>query len=137
MYNPITLRFATNGLLLIISLTIVFHFTVLLGIVPFELVWGGRLRTHSQMLSFEAASIAINLAMLAVVAIHSGVLKIRVNRKVIRVALWAMFILFLLNTVGNLLSENQAEKMVFTPVTFLLSVFSLRLAVSKKAQVSY
>lgn len=134
MHNLITLRVATNGLLLILTLFVVFHMAILLGIVPFEMVWGGKLKSHSQMLSFETASIAMNLLMLAVVAIYAGILKIKVNRKVTRVALWAMFILFLLNTVGNMLSENQTEQMLFTPVTLMLAIFSLRLAVSKNTE---
>lgn len=127
-----TRRFATYGILTILSLVIVFHLLVIVGVIPFDIVWGGRLKDRSQMLSFEAVSVFINLIMLAVVAIYARILKVKINLLVIKIALWVMFILFLVNTIGNLFSSNETEKIVFTPLTFLLSLFSLRLAIGKE-----
>lgn len=131
--NNITMsRVATIGLLLLLSLFVLFHSTILLGIIPFEMVWGGRLKNHAQMLSFESFSILANLIMLAVVGVKAGLLRLRVHPKVIMAGLWIMFVLFLLNTVGNALSTNELEKLLFTPVTLLLSFFSLVLALNKE-----
>lgn len=131
MNRFLTRQIAINGLLMILSLVVVFHLLVITGTIPFDLVWGGRLKNHSQMLSFEAVSITLNLVMLAVVAVHGGILNLKVKPLIIKVAIWAMFALFLLNTIGNLFSENEMERTIFTPLTFLLSVFSLRLAIRK------
>lgn len=38
----------------------------MLSVIPFEIVWGGRLKDKSQMLAFETASVIINLFMLTV-----------------------------------------------------------------------
>jgi hypothetical protein len=127
----ITEKFALRGLLTILSLIVVFHFLVLLGIIPFEIVWGGRLKDHSQMLVYETVSITLNLVMLTIVGIKADVLKLNVNRMILNVALWFMFGLFLLNTIGNLFSINEFEKMVFTPLTLILAIFSLRAAINK------
>jgi len=129
MRNIITAKFASSALLIIFSGVIIFHVLVLSGIVPFDMVWGGRLQSKAQMISFELTSIAINIMMLAIVSIHAGVVKVNINKKVLKTALWLMFVLFLFNTVGNLLSENMMEKIIFTPLTILLSVFCLRLAI--------
>ncbi|WP_224995524.1 hypothetical protein [Cesiribacter sp. SM1] len=137
MNSPLTRQIATSGILIILSLIVVFHLLVMLGIIPFEIVWGGRLKDASQMLVFEAVSVVLNLLMLAVVGTHAGILKVKLNRMVIKTALWAMFLLFLLNTVGNLFSNNELEKMLFTPLTLLLSLFSLRLALSKEEKASF
>jgi hypothetical protein len=40
-----------------------------------------------------------------------------------------MFVLFAINTVGNIFSNNELERLIFTPLTLLLAVFSLRLAI--------
>ncbi|MFD2245521.1 hypothetical protein [Pontibacter ruber] len=104
------------------------------GVVPFDAVWGGRLENTSQMLRFEGISVAINLVMLAIVAQHAGMLKTGISRKITSVALWVMFVLFLFNTAGNALSNNDLEKMLFTPVTILLAMFSLRLALAKNPE---
>lgn len=127
-----TKRIATSGLLFILSAIVLFHLLVLLGVVPWDIVWAGRLQDASQMLVFETISIGVNLLMLAVVSIYAGILKVNLHPTVIKAALWVMFAIFLLNTVGNMLSNNEMEKIVFTPLTLLLSLFSLRLAISKE-----
>jgi hypothetical protein len=107
----------------------VFHLLVVAGVVPFDMVWGGRLRSHSQMLAFEAVSLAVTLLMLAVVAVRAGYLPIRVPRRAMTVVFSLMFLLFLANTAGNLASKNELEKRLFTPLTLVLALLSLRVAV--------
>lgn len=132
MLNFIPSRIASTGLIILFSLIIIFHGLAIVGVVPYEMLWGGRLKDASEMLIFETVSIWVNLIMLAVVLIHSGVWTIKVNSHVTNVALWIMAVLFLLNTIGNLISKNQLEKMIFTPITLLLFIFCLRLATIKR-----
>jgi hypothetical protein len=129
MKNLISIRLATLALLVIFTLVMVFHLFVIIGVIPFNMVWGGRLQTHEQMISFEVTSILLNFTMLAVVAVYAGYLKVKLNPGIIKVVLWIMVILFLLNTIGNLFSNNEWEKIIFTPITLLLAIFSLRLAI--------
>jgi hypothetical protein len=128
MLKYISKPFAIYGLLIILSLMVVYHMLVLVGVIPYEVVWAGRLNSHSEMLSFEAISITLNLVMLAVVAIYAGLLKWKIPADIVKIALWAMFTLFLMNTVGNYYSVNFYEKIIFTPLTFILSFLSLKLA---------
>ena len=137
MDNFDTKRIATYGLLIILSLFVIFHLLILLRVIPFEMVWGGRLKNASQMVSFETVSIVINLIMLAGVGVYAGILQVKINPMVIKAGFGIMFVLFLLNTIGNLSSENEWEKMVFTPLTLLLSLFSLRLALGKEQKKAY
>ncbi len=131
MKSFISERVATYGLLLLLSLLVAFHGLILLRIIPFEMIWGGRLKDASEMVSFEGVSILVNLLMLGVVAIKGNFLKMNIQPGIVKIALWAMFGLFLLNTIGNLLSTNLFEKAVFAPITFILSLFCLRLASAK------
>ena len=132
MKSVISKKAATFASLCILVLVILFHFLILTGVVPFDIVWGGRLKDASQMIRFEIISIFINLLMLVVVANSAGMLKLKINQKIIRGGIWIMFVLFLLNTVGNLFSNNHFEKIVFTPITFLLAVFTFRMAIDKE-----
>ena len=132
MHKFDTKRIAANGILLVLSLMVLFHVLVMVQVIPYGMVWGGRLENSSQMLLFEAISIAVNLLMLGAVAISAGMVKVKINRGLLKAALWTMFAVFLLNTIGNLLSNNETEKLIFTPLTLLLSLFSLRLAISKE-----
>jgi hypothetical protein len=127
--NLISERFAGRALTVIFSLTILFHFAVIAGLVPIDMIWGGRLKTQEELYVFESISLVLNALLLWVVIIRMNYVKISVNPKVIRVVLWLMFLLFLLNTLGNLMAFNNLETYIFTPVTFLMAVFSLRLAI--------
>jgi hypothetical protein len=66
--------------------------------------------------------------MLLIVLVYAGYIKIKVNALLLKTALWIMAGLFLLNTLGNLTSLNQTEKFIFTPLTLLLFLLSMRLA---------
>lgn len=124
-----TKQIAAKGLLAILSSIIVFHLLVITGVIPYQIVWGGRLQNVNQMLKFEAVSLLLNLVMVTWVALSLGRIQLKVNENVLRIGFWIMFLLFLLNTVGNLLSNNGLEKIIFTPLTVLLALFSFRLAI--------
>ena len=136
MIRLIPEKFASRGLVILFSLLIVFHLLVLTGIIPFQMVWGGRLKDIGKMYSFEAVSIVLNLLMLGVVAVRSGLVSCRINPLVIQILLWMMVALFILNTVGNLLSINETEKLIFTPLTLMLAIFCIRLALSKEKRAN-
>ncbi len=122
---------AQIGLLVILSATIVFHVLVLAKIIPYKIVWGGRLKTDADMYKFELISLILNLFFLCVISIKAGVFKVDFPENVLNYIVWAMTALFFLNTVGNLLSKNSLEKKIFTPVTILLTIFLLILALTK------
>ena len=119
------------GIITLLTGVIIFHILVLIQVIPYKIVWGGRLENDTQMIRFESISIALNLLMVGLVAIHAGYLKCSLNKRWIQVGLWAMVILFLVNTLGNMFAINDWERWVFTPLTFLLAVFSIRLAIEK------
>ena len=136
MKNIISEKLAINGILIILTLVVLFHLSVLIGIFPPEIVWGGRISDRSELVKMEIISILINLVMLQIVMVRAGYFKLKINPMIIKIALWAMTLLFLLNTIGNLFSTNSFEKITFTPLTFLLAVFCIRLAASNASNVS-
>ncbi|HTF31554.1 MAG TPA: hypothetical protein VK625_22005 [Flavitalea sp.] len=126
-------HFITSLVLLVVLFVLVaFHSLILLRVIPFDYVWGGKLPDISQMLLLETVSVVITLIMMAVVAINGGLIQSKLRPIIIRFALWAMVAFFLLNAIGNFNSENQIEKNVFTPVTLVLSMLCLALVLQKK-----
>lgn len=121
---------AQSGLVIILSLFLLLHFIILLKIIPYNLIWGGRLKSDIEMYRFEIISIIINLLFIAIVFTQSKLLIINVSNKVITCSLWLMMTLFILNTFGNAISKNKIEKYYFTPVTIILAIFSCILALS-------
>ena len=125
----ITKRIAANAAIFILSCTITFHLLVLTGVIPNGIVWGGRLSSKEDMIVFESISLLINSLMVTVLLISAGYTRIRTSPSLLRFFLWMMVILFFLNTIGNILSTNSLETIIFTPLTFLLALFCLRLAI--------
>ena len=122
---------AALALIAILSMLIIFHLLLLVNIVPYNIVWGGKIENKSELLKFELLSIFVNLLMIFIVSVKEKFLNVKIHRKVIQIALWLMFAIFILNTIGNLLSANRFEKLAFTPATIILSFLSLRLACAK------
>ena len=121
---------AQFGLLILLSLFLLLHFFILLKIIPYNLVWGGRLKSNNEMYRFEIFSIVINALFIIVILAQAGFLIINIPNKIMTYTLWLMTGLFLLNTFGNAISKNKIERWLFTPVTILLAIFSLGLALS-------
>ncbi len=124
-------RFASKLLIGLFSLLIGFHLLVAAGIIPYEMVWGGKLSSSTEILQFEGLSILVNLLLLAVILMDAGILKNRLSSKFLEIMLWFMVVLFLLNTVGNIFSENRLETIIFTPVTLILALLCYRLILGK------
>ena len=122
-------KIAVNMMLAVMSCMVVFHLLVLTGVIPYNMVWGGRLENASQMYIFEAVSLIVNLAIIVVVAVKGGYLKPFLSKRTIAYILWALVILFSLNTIGNLLSKNSLELILFTPLTLISAVLCYRMAI--------
>lgn len=98
-------------------LVLIFHFLILTQIVPYDIVWAGKLKTKQEMYVFESVSILINSILISTLLIKGNYLKINISEKLINTILWIFVVLFSLNTLGNLTAKTLFEKAVFTPLT--------------------
>ena len=131
MKNKIGFKFSVVTLISISIVTLGYHILIITGVIPFEIVWGGKLETREQMLQFESVSIFINLFILVVVLIKGNYLKINIPLKLINILCWFFATLFALNTLGNIFAESIWEAVIFTPITLLSSILFWRLAIEK------
>ncbi len=122
----------TLVIFVVLSMLVIFHCLVLLRVIPFDYLWGGKLPGISQTLFLETISVVVTLIMMAVVAIYGGLIRSKLHPEIIRFAIWAIVGFFLLNAIGTFNSENRIEKNVFTPVTLVLSMLCLALVLQKK-----
>ncbi len=131
MKNLISFKLAGTLTITIIVLLIIFHILLLLGVVPSDIVWGGKAADKALLIKLEIFSLVTSFIILAVICAK---LQQNINvkfRKVINVGIWIIFGYFLLNIVGNLASGVTTEKLIFTPITIILSVLLFRLAIEK------
>ena len=130
MVRKINFLFAIKTLIVLTLIALAYHIIIITELIPYDAVWGGRLKSREQMLQFEFVSIAINLFMLLVILIKGVYIKIKIPKLIVNSFLWLFAILFAFNTVGNLFSVSIWETIIFTPITLISAVLCLRLALT-------
>jgi hypothetical protein len=136
MRKLISFKLATQLSLILFGLFILFHLSIVIGIVAFDWIpvdylWGGRMKTREQLLFFEIISTAAMILCFLVVLIRSDIPKWPGLMGVSKALLWLMVFLFLLNTLGNILAKSAFEKL-FAIFTVSLTMLCFRLALEKK-----
>jgi uncharacterized membrane protein len=101
---------AIKIMLRMLIVIIFFHLSIILKIVPYEISWGGRLKTDAEMYIFETISILINLFLCAILLIKGEYIREFISMKIINITLWIFLVLFVLNTIGNILAKTNFEK---------------------------
>lgn len=123
-------RLAANIATLILILITIFHLFVIFGIVPYSIVWGGRITGKSQMVAFEAISFIVNLIIILLVLLRVDYIKTS-RTNITRISMWIISSIFALNTLGNIFSASSLERAIFTPLTLLLALLTYRLALKR------
>lgn len=130
MKKFVSARLAGNILLISLGLLLVFHVLVLLKILPPGIIWGGQANTDN-LLTLEITALAVTLFFGFVTAAKAGYIRAGKLAGTVNVLTWIMFAYLLLNTLGNLASGVSAENFLFAPVTLIMALCALRLAVGK------
>jgi len=119
--------------------TILFGFVILIqlliaaGFLPVTMAWGGRQETLTTGLRIAGVVSAILLGLFAYIIRRRAGLRGEKNISLFfKVASWIVTAYMAFNTCTNLISLSITEKMIFTPVTFLLTVACLIVSMSKQ-----
>ena len=107
-----------NILIVISVLATVFHLLILIKLIPFEITWGGRLKSVEEMYVFESLSILINSFFVFVLLQKAEYVRYYFGRKAVSVILWIFFVIFVLNTIGNVFAKTFFEK-IFSIITLI------------------
>ena len=138
MKRIINFHQAVIASLFLTGLLILFHLAILIGILffeyaPIESLWGGQMKTAEQLFRFEIVSFLVSCVVFFLVLIKAK--RLNMNRFVglANISMWVLFVLFLLNTFGNLMAKSNFEKF-FAIFTGLLAFLLLRVALEKKVK---
>ncbi len=126
----ISFRWAANLLLLILVSALLFQGAVLVGLVPTEMVWGGRLANEQERTVGAEVSITVLLLMITLVLVRRSNIVGRAAM-VARYGVWVIAAVFALNTVGNMFALDPREALLFTPVTLVCSLMAWRVALGQ------
>ena len=130
MKNLINARLAGNILLAALGLLLIFHILVLLRLLPAEIVWGGQIQgVQANLIILESVALVVTLLFMLIIAAKIGYVNAGKLSGAVNIGVWFFFVFLLLNTLGNLASGVAFENLVFAPVTILLALCALRLAI--------
>jgi hypothetical protein len=111
-------------------LTLIFHGLILTKVIPYEIAWGGRLKSTQEMVIFETVSIVINALILIAITARIRFLKQSEEPMIFRMIFGITSLLFLINTLGNLYAITDLERFIFTPLTAIATILSFRSALT-------
>ena len=130
MKKLISARLAGNILLAALGLLFVFHVLVLLGVLPAEIVWGGMIQGgQTNLIALETVALVMTLLFMLIVAARIGYIQVGRLSGAVKAGVWLIFIFLLLNTLGNLASGVSFENLIAAPITIILALCALRLAI--------
>jgi hypothetical protein len=128
----VSARLAGNLLLVALGIVLVFHILVLFGVLPADIVWGGRIQgVPENLLVLETIALLVTVLFMLIIAAKSGYIQAGKLSGVVNIGVWLIFAFLILNTLGNLASGVSFENLIAAPITILLALCALRLAVEK------
>jgi hypothetical protein len=120
--NSMHKTLAAKVMLTLLAIITLFHTLVLIGIIPYTIVWAGKLKTVEEMYVFESISITINLFLAAVILQRFRFINALVKDHILDIILWVFVAIFAINTIGNLFSKSTIELILGTSITFVSAV---------------
>lgn len=118
----------TVALVLLAALAVL-QVLVALGLPLGHFVWGGQHKILPTGLRIgSAVSVVVYAAMAALLLSRAGV--IAGDGTFVRVATWALFGYFVLGILMNAISRSEPERFTMTPVTLVLALATLTIALA-------
>jgi hypothetical protein len=129
MEDIISIELAGYILLIILGLLIIFHILIVVGIVPYNIVWAGKIKSKKELLLMESISLFISVMAMIIVGSKTKNLIFIEDPTIVNIGMWILLALFIFNTIGNLTAKSPIEKYGFGTLTILISFLVLRILV--------
>ncbi len=125
-------KLAANIASILFGLFMAAQLLLALGILPISMAWGGRQTELTPGLRVASmAAILILGVFIYIVRYRAGLLGSVPTPTSIRVMAWVVTGFMALNTLGNFASLSSAERLLFGPMTLMLTAACLVVAASQ------
>ncbi len=132
LLKRVSAKLAGNILLISLGFVAVFHILVIIGVVPANVIWGGQIgNAPANLIALELFALLMTALFAGIIAAKAGYINAGRFRKAVARGVWIVFAFFVLNTIGNFASGASAENWIFAPLTILLALCALRLAIER------
>lgn len=123
---------AANIATVLFGIVIVLQLLLAIGILPVTMAWGGTQTELTPALRLASVAAAVVMALFAyVIRRRAGLIGSPPPSTLIKILSWIITAFMVLNTLGNLVSQSTAEKIVFAPLTILLAICCFIVSISK------
>lgn len=130
--NRTAARAAGNLATVLFAAIIILQLLLAMGILPITMAWGGRQSALTPGLRVASLVAVAILAFFAyVIRRRAGLIGKTPPSRMIKILSWIITAFMVLNTLGNSTSQSSGEKILFTPITFLLIVCCFVVSISK------
>ncbi len=119
---------AAVTLCVILAVLAVFQLALIFGAPIGRFAWGGQHRVLPTKLRIGSAISIVIYAIIALLALDRAGLVDVVPDVVSTVAMWVVFVYFVLGIGMNAISRSKPERYTMTPVSLVLAVLSLLVA---------
>src|SRR5687768_11674792 len=100
MNKVFSYSFAINATIGLLSMVLLFHILIFVQVIPYGIVWAGKLNSVKEMRVFETISILINAFIILVLLLKANYIKNNIPKKIINGIIWAFVMVFIANTIG-------------------------------------
>lgn len=132
--NTSIVRLSAQVSTVLFAAVMVLQLLLATGVMPISMAWGGRQTELTPGLRVASLAAVVILGVFAYIIrrraglIGSGEIKIP-----IKIMSWVITAFMAFNTLGNITSLSVWEKMIFTPITLILTIACLIVSTSKTA----
>lgn len=131
--NSSIVSISANIAAILFGLVILIQLLLAAGVLPITMAWGGRQEILTPRLRILSIVSAIILGLFAYIIRHRAGLTGAEGLSVwIRVLAWIVTAYMAFNTFTNLASESFTEKIVFVPITSILTVVCFIVSISRQ-----
>ena len=88
----------------------ILHLSIILQIIPYSIVWGGKIKSDVEMYVLEGIALVIMSFLGIAISMKNRIIKPIFTHKTLKRIVFVFAVFFMLNTVGNLLAETAIEK---------------------------
>ena len=130
--NTQLIQTTANIATVLFAVVIILQLLLAAGILPISMAWGGRQSQLTASLRIASVIAAVLLAaFIYVIRYRAGLIGNDPIPVMIKVVSWIITAFMGFNTLGNLTSLSPKEKLLFGPVTFILTFACLLVSASK------
>jgi hypothetical protein len=130
--NTKLIHLTANIATFLFAVVIILQILLADGILPISMAWGGRQSELTVPLRIASLIAAVLLGVfMVVIRFRAGLVGKIPIPVVIKVVSWIITAFMAFNTLGNITSLSINEKLLFGPITFILTVACLLVSASK------